>query len=86
MARPKGKKAVKKHVFKDPFIEEIVEMEVEVGDPLTGKLIKQKVKVKKLKKVTDNGQKSFAGISSILNDLEEDSTDAILGIEPDLGE
>ena len=51
MARPKGTKKVKKHVFEDPTIEEIVEMEIEVKDPVTGKMIKQKVKVKKLKKI-----------------------------------
>lgn len=83
MARPKGAKNVKKHVFKDPMIEEIVEMEVEVKDPTTGKIIKQKVKVKKLKAIKDFGPKEFVGASSVIDDLEKEENERILSTEPD---
>ena len=83
MARPKGAKNVKKHVFKDPMIEEIVEMEIEVKDPVTGKMIKQKVKVTKLKKVTNSGPKVFTGVQSVLDDLEQEETERLLSSEPD---
>jgi len=82
MARPKGTKKVKKHVFQDPTIEEIVEMEIEVKDPVTGKMIKQKVKVKKLKKIIDNGPRVFMGASSVIDDLEKEENERILS-EPD---
>lgn len=82
MARPKGTKKVKKHVFQDPTIEEIVEMEIEVKDPVTGKMIKQKVKVKKLKKIVDNGPRVFMGASSVIDDLEKEENERILS-EPD---
>lgn len=82
MARPKGAKNVKKHVFKDPTIEEIVEMEIEVKDPVTGKIIKQKVKVKKLKRITDTGPKVFMGATSVLDDLEQEETERLLNAEP----
>ncbi len=71
MARPKGAKNVKKHVFKDPTIEAVVEMEIEVKDPLTGKMIKQIVKVKKLKALKRE-EKVFMGASSIIDDLEKE--------------
>lgn len=83
MARPKGAKNVKRHVFKDPMIEEIVEMEVEIKDPKTGKIIKQKVKVKKLKKVTDSGPKVFKGAQSVLDDLEQEENERMLNADPD---
>lgn len=82
MARPKGAKNVKKHVFKDPTIEEIVEMEIEVKDPETGKIIKQKVKVKRLKRITDAGPKVFVGASSVLDDLEQEENERLLNTEP----
>lgn len=50
MARPKGLSKIKKHVFKDPQIEDVVEVEVEFVCPKRGK-IKQKVKMKKLRSV-----------------------------------
>ena len=83
MARPKGakNKATKKHVFKDPTVEEIVEMEIEVRDPLTGKMIKQKVKVKKLKKVKTE-EKVFVGAQSIIDDLEKEDNE-LTSTEPD---
>lgn len=83
MARPKGAKNIKKHVFKDPTIEEVVEMEIEVKDPVSGKIIKQKVKVKKLKKIVDAGPKVFMGASSVLDDLEKEENERILSGEPD---
>ena len=83
MARPKGAKNVKKHVFKDPTIEAIEEMEIEVRDPATGKMIKQKVKVKKLKKIVDSGPKVFMGASSVIDDLEKEENERILSGEPD---
>lgn len=76
MARPKGAKNRKtNHVFEDPQIQEIVEMEVEFKCPATGKMIKQKVKVKRLKKVTTDPHRTFVGAQSIIDDLEskEDS-------------
>ena len=69
MARPKGAKNKKtNHVFQDPQIEEIVEVEVDFICPIRGK-IKQKVKMKRLKKVTTE-QKVFVGAQSIIDDLE----------------
>lgn len=81
MARPKGAKNIKKHVFKDPTIEEVVEMEIEVKDPLTGKMIKQKVKVKKLKALKRE-EKVFMGASSIIDDLEKEEQE-LASTEPD---
>lgn len=68
MARPKGAKNKTKHVFKDPQVEEIVEVEVEFICPKRGK-IKQKVKMKRLKAVTSE-QKTFIGAQNIIDDLE----------------
>lgn len=68
MARPKGAKNKKKHVFQDPTIEEIVEVEMEFNCPVRGK-IKQMVKVKRLKKIKSE-QKVFVGAQSILDDIE----------------
>jgi hypothetical protein len=83
MARPKGAKNKKtNHVFKDPQIEEIVEMDVEVKDPVTGKMIKQKVKVKRLKKVTHDPHRVFVGPKDIIEDLESKEDD-LSSIEPD---
>ena len=84
MARPKGAKNIKKHVFKDPTIEEVVEMEIEVKDPQTGKMIKQKVKVKKLKTLKRE-EKVFMGASSIIDDLEKEEQELALS-EPDVEE
>ena len=82
MARPKGakNKAVKKHVFKDPMVEEIVEVEVEFNCPVRGK-IKQKVKMKKLKKVKTE-ERVFVGAQSIIDDLEKEETE-LATTEPD---
>lgn len=82
MARPKGAKNVKKHVFQDPTIEEIVEIEVEFMCPKRG-LVKQKVKMKRLKKVIDYGPKTFVGASSVLDDLEKEENERILLAEPE---
>lgn len=82
MARPKGAKNVKKHVFKDPTIEEVTEQWIEFTCPKRG-LVRQKVKVKKLKKVIDNGPKVFVGASSVIDDLEQEETERILSTEPD---
>lgn len=70
MARPKGAKNKKKtnHVFQDPQVEEIVEEWVEFTCPTRGK-VRQLVKIKKLKKVT-NEPKVFMGAKSIIDDLE----------------
>lgn len=84
MARPKGAKNIKKkHVFQDPMVEEIVEIEVEVKDPKTGKMIKQKVKMKKLKSIKNFGPKEFVGASSVIDDLEQEENERILNTDPD---
>jgi len=85
MARPKGTNKIKKHVFKDPTIEEIVEIEVEFMCPKRG-LVKQKVKMKKLKKVVDSGPKTFMGASSVIDDLEQEETERLLSAPPDAEE
>jgi hypothetical protein len=82
MARPKGAKNKKKHVFQDPEVEEIVEMEVEVRDPKTGKMIKQKVKVKRLKSIKVE-ERVFVGAQSVLDDLEKEDDLSNLGTEAD---
>ncbi len=83
MARPKGAKNVKKkHVFQDPMVEEIVEVEVEFMCPKRG-LVKQKVKMKKLKKVTDAGPRVFVGASSVIDDLEQEENERLLNTDPD---
>lgn len=85
MARPKGAKNVKnvkKHVFQDPTIEDIIEVEVEFVCPKRG-LIKQKVKMKKLKKITNSGPRAFIGASSVIDDLEQEETERLLSAEPD---
>lgn len=82
MARPKGAKNVKKHVFKDPTIEEIVEIEVEFMCPKRG-LVKQKVKVKRLKSIKDSGPREFVGASSVIDDLEQEENERLLSTEPD---
>ena len=83
MARPNGAKNVKKHVFKDPTIEEIVEMEVEIKDPKTGKIIKQKVKVKKLKAVKNLEPEDFICSTSDIDDLEYEENRLLLSTEQD---
>lgn len=83
MARPKGaknKKPIKKHVFKDPMVEEVVEVEVEFNCPVRGK-IKQKVKMKKLKKVKTE-DRVFVGAQSIIDDLEKEEQE-LSTTEPD---
>lgn len=82
MARPKGAKNIKKHVFKDPTVEDIVEEWIEFTCPKRG-LVRQKVKVKKLKKVVDMGPKIFVGASSVIDDLEKEETERILSTDPD---
>jgi hypothetical protein len=81
VARPKSTKPVKKHVFKDPTIEEIVEVEVEFMCPKRG-LVKQKVKMKKLKKIVDSGPRVFVGASSIIDDLEKEE-EQIVSTDPE---
>ena len=73
MARPKGAKGKKKHVFVDPDLEEIVEMIVETKNPVTGEIIRQKVKVKRFKTIKRDS-KDFIGASSILDDIEKEET------------
>lgn len=70
MARPKGSKNKKKHVFEDPTVEEIVEVEVEFNCPVRGK-VKQKVKMKKLKHVRRE-DRVFTGIQDIINEIEKE--------------
>jgi len=82
MARPKGAKNKKKHVFQDPQVEEIIEQEVEFICPIRGK-VKQKVKVKRLKKVTHE-QKVFIGAQSIIEDLEAKEEDlSLIELDPE---
>lgn len=82
MARPKGAKNKKtNHVFKDPQVEEIVEVEVEFICPKRGK-VKQKVKMKKLKKVTHDPHRVFVGAKDIIEDLESKEED-FSSSEPD---
>ena len=73
MARPKGSKNKKKHVFQDPTVEEVIEQWVEYRCPVRG-LVREKVKVKKLKKVV-NEPKVFVGHQSIIDDLEAKEAD-----------
>lgn len=84
MGRTKGAINRKKHVFKDPTIEEVVEMEIEVKDPKTGKMIKQIVKIKRLKALKRE-EKVFMGASSIMDDLEKEEQELALS-EPDTEE
>jgi hypothetical protein len=72
MARPKGAKN-KKHVFKDPKVESVVEEWVEFTCPVRGK-VKQKVKIKKIRKVNMDG-KMFVGARDIIEDLESKEGD-----------
>jgi hypothetical protein len=65
-------KKPKKVVFQEPTIQEIVEMEIEVKDPATGKMIKQKVKVKKLKPVLKEEFKEI-NVNSLIKELDKDS-------------
>lgn len=73
MARPKGAKNRKKHVFQDPQVEEIVEEWVEYTCPKRGK-VRELVKIKRLKKVTVD-QKVFMGAKDIIDDLESKEED-----------
>lgn len=73
MARPKGVKNKKKHVFQDPHVEEIVEEWVEYTCPKRGK-VRELVKIKRLKKVTVD-QKVFMGAKDIIDDLESKEED-----------
>ena len=79
MARPKGSKN-KKHVFKDPMVEEIVEEWVEFNCPKRGK-VRQLVKVKRLKKVSTES-KVFVGAQSIVDELES-KEGGISELDPD---
>lgn len=80
MARPKGAKNKKKHVFEDPQIEGVVEEWVEFNCPIRGK-VRQKVKVKRLKRVTFQ-QRTFVGAQDLIDDLES-KEDGISSLEPD---
>lgn len=80
MPRPKGAKNKKKHVFQDPMVEEIVEEWVEYTCPVRG-LVRQKVKIKKLKRVSSE-QKVVIGGRDIIDDLESKEDD-ISTLEPD---
>lgn len=71
MARPKIKKKIKKHVFKDPTIEEIVEQEVEFICPVRGK-IKQKVKIKRLKKLIVDNRTAIKATEDALDALDKE--------------
>ena len=73
MARPKGAKNKKKHVFQDPQIEEITEEWVEYTCPKRGK-VRELIKIKKLKKVKVD-QKVFVGAKDIIDDLESQEED-----------
>lgn len=79
MPRPKGAKN-KKHVFKDPTIEEIVEEWVEFTCPVRGK-VRQLVKIKRLKKMSSEA-KQFMGAQSLVDELESKEGDEISGTEP----
>lgn len=83
MSRPKGAKNKKtNHVFKDPQVEEIVEEWIEFICPKRG-LVRQKVKVKRLKKVTTES-KIFMGAQSIIDDLEaKESSITDIELEPE---
>jgi ribosomal protein L13 len=82
MARPRGAKNKKtNHVFKDPQVEEVVEVEVEFMCPKRG-LVKQKVKMKKLKAVASDPHRVFVGAKDIIDDLESKEED-ISSSEPD---
>lgn len=71
MARPKPKQnKVKKVVFQDPEVENLVEVEIEFICPKRGK-IKQKVKMKKLKSVKVQTIKRADGQIG-LDDLDKD--------------
>lgn len=71
MARKKGSKN-KKHVFPDPQIEEIVEVEIEYICPKRGK-VKQKVKMKKLKPVKVDPIYKINSLDSI-PEIEDDNS------------
>ena len=72
MAKPKVKKKIKKHVFKDPTIEEIVETEIEFMCPIRG-LIKQKVKVKRLKKLSVDYRSPIKAVQDDLDALDKET-------------
>lgn len=82
MVRPKGTKNIKKHVFKDPQVQDVVEEWIEYVCPKRG-LVRQKVKVKKLKKITDNGLRTFVGASSVIDDLEQEENERLLSADPE---
>lgn len=76
MARPKGVKNKKKHVFQDPQVEEVVEEWIEYNCPKRGK-VRQLVKVKRLKKVKTE-QKVFVGARDLIEDIEAREDDISL--------
>lgn len=76
MARPKGSKTKKKQEPADPNVDSITEEWVEFECPVRGR-IRQKVKVKKLKKVT-NKQFTFMGGKDLIEDLESKEGDQVL--------
>ena len=71
MARTKVKKKVKKHVFKDPTVEEIIEEEIEFMCPVRGK-VKQKFKVKKLKKLIVDSRTAIKATEDALDALDKE--------------
>lgn len=81
MARPKGAKNIKKHVFQDPQIEEIVEEWIEYTCPKRGK-VRELIKVKRLKKVKVE-QKVFVGAKDILDDLESQEEIVSTDVDPE---
>lgn len=83
MARPKGAKNIKKTIFPDPQVEEIIEEWVEFMCPKRG-LVRQKVKVKRLKKVTHDPHRKFVGAKDIIDDLEAKEEDiSTLDLDPE---
>jgi len=71
MARPKIKKKIKKHVFKDPTIEDIIEQDIEFLCPVRGK-VKQKVKIKKLKKLIIDNRTAIKATEDALDALDKE--------------
>ena len=82
MARPKGAKNKKKHVFQDPQVEEIVEVEVEFICPKRGK-VKQRVKMKKLKSVKVDPVQQIPATDEI-DKMDEDDGISIYGNEEEV--
>ena len=84
MAKQKVKPK-KKHVFQDPTIEEIVEVEVEFIRPKRGK-VKQKVKMKKLKAVTAGESKPIILAKDDVETLDTDDGLSIYDVPEEIEE